>query len=131
MEDGNEDEVRFDLVSSQEDYMFVDLLHDNNLLNQFGELEPYAHSPEAERSIETFLLKERFAINLPAIKRFIRLRKKLRPRKLEQYNSFFGEEFKLSELLQFEPADYKNHMLGKILLDMYYAFDPRATGDEE
>jgi hypothetical protein len=130
LEDGDEDEVRFDLVSSNTAHTFADLLHDDNLLNGFGRLEPHPHSTKAAGSIETFLLKERFVPNLPAIKRFIRLRKKFRPSKIEQYRRFFGEDFDISEHLQFDPAEYKDHMLGKILRDMYIAFNPVDEKDE-
>ncbi|SAL51078.1 hypothetical protein AWB71_02809 [Caballeronia peredens] len=131
LEDGDADEVRFDLVSSDNAYTFADLLHDDNLLNDFGRLEPHPHSPKAAASIETFLLRERFATNLPAIKRFIRLRKKFRPSKIEQYRRFFGEDFSISEHLQFDVSEYKDHMLGKVLRDMYSAFNPLNEGDEQ
>jgi len=124
----DDDEIRFDLRSTDGNYTFADLLHDDNLLNEYGYLEPHPHSNKAINSIETFLLKERFELNLPAIKRFIRLRKKFRPSKIAQYRQWFGEDFDTAEYLQFEPVDYKNQMLGKILLDMYVAFDPEANG---
>ncbi|SDI12177.1 hypothetical protein SAMN05216466_12743 [Paraburkholderia phenazinium] len=130
LEDIDEDVLRFEIVSSNGNYTFDQLLHDDKLLSEFGTVQPRTQSPIAKRSIETFLLKERFAANLPTIKRFIRDRRDLNKNSINMYSELFGRKMEVTDLLRFDPEEYKNQMLGKILRDMYYAFDPSASGDE-
>jgi hypothetical protein len=118
------EEVSFDFASSGE-HEFVDLLHDDRLLEEFGVVVPREGSEKAQNSVNTFLLGARFVGNLPAIKRFVRLRKKLRPHKIEEYKALFGDRIDEATLLQFDPRQYRHQILGKILLDMYYRFEPK------
>lgn len=118
------EEVSFDFVSSG-GHEFFELLHDDRLFEEFGVVSPRDGSDKAQNSVNTFLLNARFVNNLPAIKRFVRLRKKLRPHKIEEYKALFGDKIDEATLLQFDPQQYKNQILGKILLDMYYRFEPK------
>lgn len=120
----DDEEIHFEFVSTTDKHETFELLRDERLFDKYGIITPRAGSDAANRSISTFLLRERFAGNLPAIKRFIKHRRTLHRSRLDTYKELFGTEYNESAYLQFDATQYKNEVLGKIFLDMYNQFAP-------
>ncbi|MFM0684834.1 hypothetical protein PQQ77_02520 [Paraburkholderia strydomiana] len=120
----DDEEIHFELISSSSEYESFELLRDERLFDRYGVVVPIRGSDAANRSISTFLLRERFFGNLPAIERFIKHRRTLTPDKLNEYRQILGYTRDEATYLQFDATEYKNELLGKIFLDMYRQFAP-------
>ncbi|AWH46383.1 hypothetical protein C1926_15820 [Stenotrophomonas sp. ZAC14A_NAIMI4_1] len=81
-------------------------------------------SPEANRSCETFRLKERYDFNDYEITRWVDALQQLSSKDFSEFIAKYGASRDAWEaaLLQFNPADYHNEMLGRIKLDIMNSY---------
>lgn len=86
-------------------------------------MKGHAKAQHAENSVETFLVKERLTFNLPSLRDFVEVLCSYSSFRTSDVNSGALPSMPLSPetMLQFDPMNYKNEMLGRLKKDLFEA----------
>lgn len=86
-------------------------------------MKGHAKALHAENSAETFLVRERLTFNLPSLKNFVEVLCSYSSFRTNEVNSAALPSMPLSPetILQFDPTNYKNEMLGRLKKDLFEA----------
>lgn len=92
-------------------------------VNVITPVRGHAKALHAENSAETFLVRERLTFNLPSLKSFVEVLCSYSSFRIDNVNSAALPSMPLSPetMLQFDPVNYKNEMLGRLKKDLFEA----------